>query len=299
MIPGRAPRSSAALRWPLLFVTLLLALGAAAQDAASLRGRYDSLREAMEQNLYQRPLYIESQAGKGHLEGEVVARFEQPFTSLAPALREPNGWCDVLILHPNVKGCQVRPGALIYLDLGNRFAQPLDDTRPLAFRFRVLSERPDYLALTLEAERGPLGTRAHRLTVELTSLRGSRSVLQLSYAHDYGVRTRLTMLGYLTTVARGRPGFSSSGVDVDGQPVLVDGMRGMIERNTMRYYLAVEAYLEALRALPYQRVERRLELWYAGVRRYPLQLQEPERAVYLDMKRREIRRMESLQMPLR
>jgi hypothetical protein len=66
-------------------------------------------------------------------------------------------------------------------------------------------------------------------------------------------------------------------------------MRGVIERNTMRYYLAIDAYLDSLSAPPAQQVERRLKTWFAATERYPRQLHEIEEAEYLAMKRKEIR----------
>ncbi|MOA39376.1 hypothetical protein D3C78_1611520 [compost metagenome] len=69
-------------------------------------------------------------------------------------------------------------------------------------------------------------------------------------------------------------------------------MRAVVERNTMRYYLAIEAFLDALAAPPAQRQERRLQLWHASARRYPQQLQEPASGTYLEMKRSEIQRQQ-------
>jgi hypothetical protein len=62
-------------------------------------------------------------------------------------------------------------------------------------------------------------------------------------------------------------------------------MRGVVERNTMRYYLAIEAYLGALSLPPAQQFERRLADWHAGIERYPRQLHELTLGEYLDLKR--------------
>jgi hypothetical protein len=70
-------------------------------------------------------------------------------------------------------------------------------------------------------------------------------------------------------------------------------MRGLVERNTMRYYLAVEAFLGALSAPPQARVEKSLSDWFAAIERYPRQLHELERGEYLDMKRREYSRQQA------
>jgi hypothetical protein len=70
-----------------------------------------------------------------------------------------------------------------------------------------------------------------------------------------------------------------------GPPGLVGGVRGVMERNTMRYYLAIEAFLGALAAPPQARFEKRIRDWFAASERYPLQLHELDRAEYLGMKR--------------
>ena len=58
-----------------------------------------------------------------------------------------------------------------------------------------------------------------------------------------------TQGGDLATLGRDKVGFSVVGRAADGRPVHVEGLRGAVERNTLRYYLAVESYLGAL-ALP-------------------------------------------------
>jgi hypothetical protein len=66
----------------------------------------------------------------------------------------------------------------------------------------------------------------------------------------------------------------------------------MVERNTMRHFLAIEAHLDTLGFPEGQRVERRLEQWIGAVEHYRRQLHEVEREEYLVMKRREIRRQD-------
>jgi len=62
-----------------------------------------------------------------------------------------------------------------------------------------------------------------------------------------------------------------------------------VERNAMRYYLAIDAYLGALSAPPAQQQDRRLQAWFDATEKYPLQLRDPDRATYLEMKRDELR----------
>ncbi|MDT4876423.1 hypothetical protein FQZ97_1118590 [compost metagenome] len=95
--------------------------------------------------------------------------------------------------------------------------------------------------MRLEAEDGPLGTRRYRIKLEAVALDERRSFLHLSYSYAYGLAARLATQAYLATLGRNKVGFSIVAHDAEGQPVYIGGMRGVIERNTMRYYLAIEA----------------------------------------------------------
>ena len=75
------------------------------------------------------------------------------------------------------------------------------------------------------------------------------------------------------------------GGERDGKPILVSGVRGIVERNAVRYYLAIQAYLDESPAPEYY--ERRLARWYDLTERYATQLHELERTEYLQYKRQE------------
>jgi len=128
---------------------------------------------------------------------------------------------------------------------------------------------------------------------------GGRSFLHLSYSYAYGAIARAAMQAYLSTAGAHKVGFTAEGKDDAGRPMLVRGMRGVMERNTMRYYLAIEAYLRALGAGPEEREGRMIEEWFAAVERYPRQLHEIERAEYVSMKRQEFQRMHRGVSPVR
>jgi hypothetical protein len=64
-----------------------------------------------------------------------------------------------------------------------------------------------------------------------------------------------------------------------------------MERNTMRYYLAIDAYLNSLAAPAGERVRRRLDDWFSMTEKYRRQLHEMDREEYLAMKLDETRRM--------
>ena len=104
---------------------------------------------------------------------------------------------------------------------------------------------------------------------------------------------KLALQTYLGTAGRNKVGFSVVQRNAVGQPVLMGGVRGVVERNTMRYYLAINAYLAAERLPPQERQEARLLNWIVATERYPLQLQEVDRASYLTMKRAELLRQQT------
>ena len=275
---------------------MLLAPPVQAQDAGALRGQYDRLRDKLARSLFARPVVLESTQNAGDLRGEVYAVVEQPFNVVGPALQGMDGWCKLLILHLNVKGCGAAgkpPAEVLSLVVGRKFDQPLDDGYKVDFAYTLPAASADYLRVQMTADTGPVGTRNYRLALEAVPLDDKRSFVHLSYAYGYGTTARLAMQAYLSTAGHDKVGFSVTGRTDDGKPVLVDGVRGVVERNTMRYYLAIEAYLASLAAPLAEQQEQRLRDWFAATERHARQLHEMEREDYLRMKRSELRRQQA------
>ncbi len=285
-------------------VVLLTFAGAAAchapvanaQDAAALRARHEVLRERLASSPFHRPLVLESTQSSGDLKGDAYAVVEQPFSAVGSALKDIDHWCDVLMLHLNVKHCSTAgkgPSEVLSLAVGRKFDQPLDDAYRVQFAYAVQASAADYLRVQMAADEGPMGTRNYRLTFEAVPLGDKRSFIHMSYAYGYGTAARIAMQAYLATAGRDKVGFSIAGKGEDGQPVYIDGVRGVVERNTIRYFLAIETYLADLMVPAAERAERRLSDWYAATERHPRQLHEMSRDDYLAMKRSELRRQSS------
>ena len=184
------------------------------QDNASLLQRHAELREQLANNQFQRPLVVESSDQSGQLKGEIYAQLEQPFAVVAPQLQTMAQWCDVLILHLNVKSC--RPSSVDSVDtlkisIGRKFEQPLDDAYPFNFLYQVKANQPDFLQVQLTAADGPLGTSNYDIELQLVALDEQRSFLHLSYAYRYGLASQAAMQGYLATIGRDKVGFSITG----------------------------------------------------------------------------------------
>lgn len=292
------PADAGCLQW--LRAALLLALLAAsqvcAQDPDSLKARHAALADQLSDNQFQRPLYLESRQTADAVQGDIYAVIEQPYAVVSPALQDSAHWCDILILHPNVKSCRASSGPsgeVLSINIGRKFEQALADAYLFEFAYRVATATPDFLQVRLDAKDGPLGTSRYRISLEVVALDARRSFLHLSYAYAYGWAASVAAQSYLATLGRDKVGFSIVERNAEGQPVYIDGMRGVIERNTMRYYLAIEAYLDALSAPPAEQSEKRLDHWQSAVEQYPAQLHEIEREQYLDMKRKEIQRQQA------
>ena len=176
---------------------------------------------------------------------------------------------------------------MVRVYIGKKFDEPASQAHKIEFAYRVEAQTPDYFRLSLDAANGPFGTRDYRIVLEAVPLDPSRTFLHLSYAYGYGVSAKMAMEAYLRTVAGQKVGFSAEGQRPDGHPALVGGLRGALERNAMRYYLAIDAYLAALSAPPDERLEERLRDWFDSTEHYALQLHEVEQDEYLQMKRRE------------
>jgi hypothetical protein len=205
-------------------------------------------------------------------------------------------WCDILMAHLNVKDCVAHGSgarSVLSVALGRRFDQSLADAFRLDFTYRVAASTPAYLELLLTAGAGPIGTKDYRIVLEATPVDARTTFIHMAFSYAYGPAAELAMRGYLATTGRNKVGFTIVDRDAQGAPVYLGDVRGVIERNTMRYYLAIEGYLAASELPAAEQPERRLQNWFSAVERYPRQLHEMERGEYLSMKHRELARRQA------
>ncbi len=282
-----------AVLWLAALVSAQPALSAPADSAAALQARYAALAGKLQHTAFQRPLVLESSETDRALTGDIYARVDYPFATVSRALNNPQHWCDVMILHLNTKFCRADSQAdhtRLAVRIGKKTPQSLTDAHLIEFNYRAAEVTPRYLAIKLDAPSGPLGTRDYRIQLQAIPVGSGQTFLHLTYTYGYGTAGRLAMKSYLATLGRDKVGFTRIGQQSNGQPDFIDGMRGVAERNTMRYYLAIDAYLGALSAPPARQLQTRLLGWFNATEQYPRQLHEIERDAYLDMKRNEYRR---------
>jgi hypothetical protein len=268
---------------------------ATVNSSETLRAMYASSQARLSRNQFQRPIYLESNETSSGVSGDIYAVVMYPFATVSTALKSPKNWCDILILHLNTKYCRATTagqGDVVNVSIGKKYDQPLEDAYRLAFAYRVAAQTSNYLQVRLSTDVGPLSTKDYRIMLEAIPLTNGQSFIHLSYSYGYGVVGRLAMKAYLATAGRNKVGFTVAGTQSNNRPLYIGGMRGLVERNTMRYYLAIEAFLAELPTPPQTQFEKRINDWFTAIERYPLQLHEMERGAYLDMKRKEYRRQQ-------
>ena len=279
------------------YAMVALAQTPESDPAASLRDRYAALSGQLEQSSIQQGLYLESAESSRASQGDVYAVVDYPFATVREAFTSPEGWCEALILHLNVKYCHAavrgeRP--VLSVAVGKKTEQPLSETHRLEFAYTVTASGTDYAQVALDARKGPLGTKNYHMALEWIALEGERSFLHVRYSYNYGLLARIAMRTYLATSGYSKVGFTRIAAEKDRPAHLIGGVRGALERNTMRYYLAMDAYLGTLSTPASQRFEESLERWFTATEHHALQLHELDRDAYLTMKRHEYLRQQTL-----
>ena len=267
-------------------------------SAAKLRAKYMLLKEPLRQNQFKRPLVLDSTEAQNRSKGDIYAVVDYPISAVNAGLTSPNHWCDVMLLHINTKYCRAMEGpagAVLKVNIGKKTPEELSDAPQVNFNYKQTMATPEYFEIVLNAQEGPMGTSDFRILLEAVSLPNSKTFLHLTYSYAVNFAGRVAMQTYLKTVGSRKVGFTVIGKQPDGQPNYIGGVRGLIERNTMRYYLAIDSFLAAARVVPEAQFEQRIQNWFSAVERYPRQLHEVERGDYLEMKRAEYLRQQTVQ----
>ena len=262
-------------------------LAAAQSGAAALRASYDKLAPALANSQFGRPMVLNSAETGNTLQGEVYGVLDRPLAKVSAALSKPAQWCEMMLLHLNNRACRLdAANKTLTLSVVRKYDIPVEQAFELSFRGRLVSATADYFEARLNSGKGPFGTSNYRIALEGIPLENGKSFIHFSYAYDQSSATRVASKSYLATFGRGKVGFTAIGGEQQqqqqpsGDAELIGGMRGLVERNAMRYFLAVDAYSAAP-----QDFEKRLALWYAATAKYPRQLDDLSEAEYLKLKR--------------
>jgi hypothetical protein len=279
-------------------LALAAAWPAAAQEAPATALR-DLFRPVVAQpGLGGLPIWAQVGVVDHAVDCDILAVVAHPATEVTALLGNARGWCEFLLLHPNVKACAEEPsgdGRRIAVHVGTRHFQPVELSRPQRYDLRVERREAGFWAARLWPAPAQLADGAAPALIEAVALEGGRTGVRLQYRESLGAGARLLAAGYFATFGRDKVGFSTAGVDAEGRPVLVGGLAGAIERNIVRHFLAIETQLAAQAAGDGMPLERRLAHWFALTERHARQLHELDWADYLDNKQREFDQSAALQ----
>jgi hypothetical protein len=277
----------------ILLVLLLVRVGLPAQRESRADPRFpkmlQELRDLAQRTPFGVPIRMYSEERSDEVHAEVQAILENPFEAVKAALASPAAWCEFVPLNVTIKACVFRSQpheTPLTFYVGPKRYQAPEDALSQPYRFTVQARGPGVLSVSLSAESGLYGTTAHRMELEAASVEG-KTVIALNTSYVQSAASKLATAIYLSTVGRNKVGFSREDAQPGARGDYVKGMRGMVERNVMRYYLALEALLDTQAISAPHRFEARLNMAYELMERYPLQLHDLEKAEYLDTKRRE------------
>lgn len=248
---------------------------------------YHRIEPSLEKNSFGFPLFLESFERDERVHVDVYGIFNHTFGSVVDVLRAPANWCDIVSLHPNVKVCTYReqPGSwLLTFYIGRKTYQPPADTRQVIYHYRNAAERQGYLDILLNADEGPFGTTDHKMRFEAVPLDVGKTFVHVSYSYGDSVALRLAQKVYFATLGLGKVGFTVIGTDRNNNPVYIGGPRGALERNAVRYYFAIQSFMDTLRYPGESRFSMRTSKWYDLTSRYRMQLFDLDKKDYLAFK---------------
>jgi hypothetical protein len=266
----------------------------------SLQADYVRLGQELRGKLLGQPVVVRSEEGQGSIQGEAYAISDFPLEQLKATFATPAHWCDVMILHVNTKFChmsETADGPMLTVNVGKGTPQELEETTRLVFKFTAQALDVTHLGVVLTALQGPFGTSNYRVVLEAVALADGKSFLRFAYSYDFNIVSRAALTIYLSTLGRDKVGFTLANSPGSGEPVYIQGMRGLVERNTMRYLLAIFAYLESDYGPEEARLDTRLKNWFAATEAYPSQLKEATWNEYFSMKHAEVQRQQDSKLP--
>jgi hypothetical protein len=284
------------------FLMLLGALGllsstGTADSASLLPEKYPTFLAHVQARGNSFPFYIESARNGDNLRADVYVKLDYPVSLLAELLTLPRVWCEFMPLNLNIKACTYRvedAQSQLRLYAGRKFYQTPAESYLIQYKFQVTKQQKENFRVALTATEGPFGSSDYVISVEAISV-DSRSFVRVHVSYDTSLWSQLLTSGYLATLGAGKVGFTIIERTAQGKPVYVEGLRSITERNAMRYYLAMLAYLETLTAPAEQRFDARTERWFGLTEQYHKQLHELDRVDYLEAKRRERQNQLALQ----
>ncbi len=249
--------------------------------------RYQELMEGQASNPLHAPVTVESKEQGDAISADAWGVLDAPFERAASIVNSPAAFCDFISVVIFVKACTfaaTAAPATVTLYMGRKDYEDPNPDNALAFQYSIEAQGGEAVMARLFVARGSLGVKDNRLEFELWRVAG-QTLAHVHASYIASVQSNLAMGTYLMTMGRNKIGFSTV-PDSTGKPKPVKGALGIIERNAMRYFLALQSTLATQNVAADQREAARLEHWFDATAKYELLFEVP-RAEYLDNKKRE------------
>jgi len=271
---------------------------AAESSRAELLAAYRLLEPRLRLGTGDAPLTVETRTHDGLLLGDAYAILDHPYTNVSEALSNARNWCDILPLHMNMKACTTRPrqtGTHLTLYAGRKSYQTPAQARAFNYNYHIQARDSGYFSASLTADKDDADSPP--VALEAMPLDGEQTLIHVRYTWRTPLWLRVATDSYFATLGAHKVGFSTTNGGQPGEPEYVGGLHGAIERNALRYYLALDSYFSTEHTPEAGRFDQRLNRWFDLTERYPAQLHEMDRDDYLRAKRKE--RTQQLKMQQR
>ena len=275
----------------LLFMYLILSVTHVyAGSFNDLNETYEEVEDDLLENIYDIPIYLESEVTENAMRGDVYGIIYHPYKKVSENLASLSNWCEIMPQHLNIKACTyqyINDKCKLTFYSGRKFYEKADDVYQLDYEFNVPALDKNYFNASLNSKEGPIDTTDYLINVEAIPLTNNTTFFYLTYEYKYGFWTRLGMSTYFSTLGSGKVGFTVEDKDEEGNPIYVEGVRGVIERNSMRYYFAIQSYLDTQKDPIEIRFKRKISNWFDLTEKHHKQLYEMDKKDYLKYKNKE------------
>ena len=261
-----------------------------ADNADHLRETYKEIKGEILRNNYGLPIHLQSKTENNAMRGDVSGIIHHSFETVSKNLSSLTNWCEIMPMHLNIKACTyhyVNDQCKLIFYSGRKFYEKADDVYHLDYQFQVSSLDKDYFNASLTSKEGPLDTTDYLIIVEAIPLTDNATFLHFTYEYKYGFWARLAMSTYFATLGHNKTGFTIIGNDDQEHPIYVKGIRGVVERNAMRYYFAIQSFLDTKNTPVEKRFSEKISHWFDLTEKHHKQLYEINKQDYLKYKNRE------------
>lgn len=261
----------------------------AASTPEELREKYEEIEDILLDNNYGAPIHLESENTK-QMRGKVYGIIYHPYKVVSRNLASHINWCAIMPQHLNIKACtyqNINNQCRLIFYTGRKFYEKADDVYHLDYQFKVKALNENYFNATLNSDKGPLDTTDYIINIAAIPLTENSTFIHLSYEYKYGMWASLAMSTYFATLGRNKVGFTITGEDKNHNPTYIKGIRGVIERNSMRYFFAIKSYLDTINIPVTTRFTKKINYWFELTEKHHEQLYELDKEDYLKYKNME------------